>query len=92
MESDSADYDAGALKQYVRQKEKPKLFSLFKNPFSRKPVIYDTLQARLTCQDLVKAMQNQDSCMLAFRSIPPQKARNWMQSIFCIPALPLCHG
>ena len=59
MESDSADYDAGALKQYVRQKEKPKLFSLFKNPFSRKPVIYDTLQARLTCQDLVKAMQNQ---------------------------------
>ena len=33
MESDSADYDAGALKQYVRQKEKPKLFSLFKNPF-----------------------------------------------------------
>ena len=59
MESDSDDYDAGALKQYVRQKEKPKLFSLFKNPFSRKPVIYDTLQARLTCQDLVKAMQNQ---------------------------------
>ena len=58
MESDSEDYDAGALKQYVRQKEKPKLFSLFKNPFSRKPVIYDTLQARLTCQDLVKAMQN----------------------------------
>ena len=39
MESDSDDYDAGALKQYVRQKEKPKLFSLFKNPFSRKPVI-----------------------------------------------------
>ena len=59
MESDSADYDAGALKQYVRQKEKPKLFSLFKNPFSRKPVIYDTLQARLSCQDLIKAMQNQ---------------------------------
>ena len=59
MESDSDDYDAGALKQYVRQKEKPKLFSLFKNPFSRKPVIYDTLQVRLTCQDLVKAMQNQ---------------------------------
>lgn len=59
MESDSDDYDAGALKQYVRQKEKPKLFSLFKNPFSRKPVIYDTLQARLTCQDLIKAMQNQ---------------------------------
>ena len=59
VESDSADYDAGALKQYVRQKEKPKLFSLFKNPFSKKPVIYDTLQARLTCQDLIKAMQNQ---------------------------------
>ena len=57
--SDQKDYDAGALKQYVRQKEKPKLFSLFKNPFSRKPVVYDTLQARLSCQDLMTAMQNQ---------------------------------
>ena len=59
VKSDSAGYDAGALKQYVRQKEKPKLFSLFKNPFSKKPVIYDSLQARLSCQDLLTAMQNQ---------------------------------
>ena len=59
MKSDSAEYDAGALKQYVRQKEKPKLFALFKNPFSKKPVIYDSIQARLTCQDLLTAMQNQ---------------------------------
>lgn len=59
VKSDSAEYDAGALKQYVRQKEKPKLFSLFRNPFSRAPVIYDTLQARLSCQDLLTAMQNQ---------------------------------
>ena len=59
VKSDSAGYNAGALKQYVRQKEKPKLFSLFKNPFSKKPVIYDTLQARLSCQDLLTAMQNQ---------------------------------
>ena len=59
VKSDQADYDARALKQYVRQKEKPKLFSLFKNPFSKKPVIYDSLQARLTCKDLLTAMQNQ---------------------------------
>ena len=59
VKSDSAGYDAGALKQYVRQKEKPKLFSLFKNPFSKKPVVYDSLQARLSCQDLLTAMQNQ---------------------------------
>ena len=45
--------------RYVRQKEKPKLFALFKNPFSKKPVIYDSIQARLTCQDLLTAMQNQ---------------------------------
>lgn len=51
VKSDSAEYDAGALKQYVRQKEKPKLFALFKNPFSKKPVIYDSIQARLTCQE-----------------------------------------
>ena len=57
--SDQSDYNASPLSQYVRQKEKPKLFSLFKNPFSRKPVIYDTLQARLSCQDLMTAMQNE---------------------------------
>ena len=59
VKSDSAEYDAGALKQYVRQKEKPKLFALFKNPFSKKPVVYDTLQAQLSCRDLLTAMQNQ---------------------------------
>ena len=57
--SDQSDYNASPLSQYVRQKEKPKLFSLFRNPFSSKPVIYDTLQARLSCQDLMTAMQNE---------------------------------
>lgn len=57
--SDQSDYNASPLSQYVRQKEKPKLFSLFRNPFSRKPVIYDTLQARLSCQNLMTAMQNE---------------------------------
>ncbi len=57
--SDQSDYNASPLSQYVRQKEKPKLFSLFRNPFSRKPVIYDTLQACLSCQDLMTAMQNE---------------------------------
>lgn len=57
--SDQSDYNASPLSQYVRQKEKPKSFSLFRNPFSRKPVIYDTLQARLSCQDLMTAMQNE---------------------------------
>ena len=59
VKSDSAAYDAGALKQYVRQKEKPKLFSLFNNPFSKKPVVYDELQAQLSCRALLTAMQNQ---------------------------------
>ena len=59
VKSDQEGYDTAPLTQYVRQKEKPKLFSLFKNPFTRKPVIYDTLQARLSCQDLLTAMQNQ---------------------------------
>lgn len=59
VKSDQEDYDASPLLQYVRQKEKPKLFSLFRNSFSRKPVLYDTLQARLSCQDLLTAMQNQ---------------------------------
>ena len=58
VKSDLEDFDASSLTQYVRQKEKPKLFSLFKNPFSRKPVIYDSLQASMTCRDLMTAMQN----------------------------------
>lgn len=59
VKSDKEGFDASPLSQYVRQKEKPKLFSLFRNPFTRKPVIYDTVQARLSCQDLLTAMQNQ---------------------------------
>ncbi len=58
VESDVPDFDVSSLKSYVRQKEKPKLFSLFKNPFSRKPVVYDTLQASLSCKDLLTALQN----------------------------------
>lgn len=86
MESDSADYDAGALKQYVRQKEKPKLFSLFKNPFSRKPVIYDTLQARLTCQDLVKAMQNQGFMHAGVSLNTTTEGKKLDAKYICIPA------
>ena len=59
VKSDDKSYDTSSLKPYVRQKEAPKIFSLFRNPFSRKPVIFDTLQARLSCQDLRVAMQNQ---------------------------------
>ncbi len=59
LKSDSDGYDAGALMPYVRQKEKPKLLSIFKNRWGKHPVIYDTVQARLTCHDLLTAMQNQ---------------------------------
>lgn len=59
VSSDQPDYDASRLKPYVRQKEGAKIFSLFKNPFVRKPVVYDTLQAQLSCRDLLTAMQNQ---------------------------------
>lgn len=59
VESDGEGLDAATLQPYVRQKAKPKIFSLFKNPFSRHPVVFDTLQARLSCQDMLTAMQNQ---------------------------------
>ncbi len=59
VESDGEDLDAATLQPYVRQKAKPKIFSLFKNPFSRHPVVFDTVQARLSCQDMLTAMQNQ---------------------------------
>lgn len=58
VKSDGEGIDAASLKPYLRQKEKAKLFSLFKNPFSRKQVLYDSLQTRYSCQDLLTAMQN----------------------------------
>ena len=59
VKSDKKGFDATSLKPYVRQKEPPKIFSLFKNPFGKHPAIYDTAQARLSCHDLLTAMQNQ---------------------------------
>lgn len=43
---------------YVR-KRSPSCFRFSEILSSRKPVIYDTLQARLSCQDLMTAMQNE---------------------------------
>ena len=56
--SDDNSLDAASLQPYVRQKATPRIFSLFRNPFSRHPVVYDTAQARLSCQDLLTAMHN----------------------------------
>lgn len=58
VKSDGEGINAASLKPYLRQKEKAKLFSLLKNPFSRKQVLYDSLQTRYSCQDLMTAMQN----------------------------------
>ena len=77
--TDDKEFDADALRQYVRQKGNSRWFSLFKIPLGlyslagndsakwinrtlrnigEKPVLYDTLQAQLTCKDLLTAMQN----------------------------------
>ena len=79
INTDDKDFDAAALKQYIRQKGNSRWFSLFKIPLGlyalagddstkwvnrtlrnigEKPVLYDTLQAQLTCYDLLTAMQN----------------------------------
>lgn len=46
-----------SLSAYVRQKPRPRWFSIIKNPWG-KPVIYDSLQTSLSCHDLQLAMQN----------------------------------
>lgn len=58
VKTDQPGYDAGALKPYVRQKEKARILSLFRSPVGRHPVVYDSVQARLSCKDLLTAMQN----------------------------------
>ena len=92
VKSDLEGYDAGALKQYVRQKEKPKLFSLFKNPFSKRPVIYDSLQARLTCQDLLQAMQNQGYMHAGIQLFTTKKGKKLDATYLLHPGEPFLIG
>lgn len=92
VKSDLEGYDAGALKQYVRQKEKPKLFSLFKNPFSKKPVIYDSLQARLSCQDLLQAMQNQGYMHAGIQLFTTKKGKKLDATYLLHPGEPFLIG
>ena len=92
VKSDLEGCDAGALKQYVRQKEKPKLFSLFKNPFSKKPVIYDSLQARLTCQDLLQAMQNQGYMHAGIQLFTTKKGKKLDATYLLHPGEPFLIG
>ena len=92
VKSDLEGYDAGALKQYVRQKEKPKLFSLFKNPFNKKPVIYDSLQARLTCQDLLQAMQNQGYMHAGIQLFTTKKGKKLDATYLLHPGEPFLIG
>ena len=92
VKSDLEGYDAGALKQYVRQKEKPKLFSLFKNPFSKKPVIYDSLQAQLTCQDLLQAMQNQGYMHAGIQLFTTKKGKKLDATYLLHPGEPFLIG
>lgn len=90
--SDQSDYNAAPLSQYVRQKEKPKLFSLFRNPFSRKPVIYDTLQARLSCQDLMTAMQNEGYMNAGVSLYTETKGKKLMVTYLLHPGQPFLIG
>ena len=92
VKSDSLHYNTEPLKQYVRQKEKPKLFSLFKNPFSRKPVVYDTLQARLSCQDLLTAMQNQGYMQAGVSLYTDTKGKNLKATYVLHPGDPFVIG
>ena len=92
VKSDQPGFDASPLTQYVRQKEKPKLFSLFKNPFSRKPVVFDTLQARRSCQDLLTALQNK-GYMNAKVSLYTDKKERKLKAIYLLsPGQPFYIG
>lgn len=57
VEADTKDLNTSGLSGYVRQLPNTKWFSLFKKPGAA-PVIYDTLLAQKSCDDLQMAMQN----------------------------------
>ena len=92
VRSDQKEYDASPLVPYVRQKEKPKLFSLFKNPFTRKPVIFDTLQARLSCRDLLQAMQNQGYMNSGVSLLTEKKKKKLKATYLLHPGQPFTIG
>lgn len=55
--SDNKNINISSLSGYVRQQPNTKWFSLIRKPGTA-PVIYDSLQAALSCLDLQLAMQN----------------------------------
>lgn len=57
VEADNDEIDAASLVSYVHQKPNTKWFSLIKRPWA-KPVIYDTLEAARSSEDLTAAVRN----------------------------------
>ncbi len=57
VEADNDEIDAVSLVSYVHQKPNTKWFSLIKRPWA-KPVIYDTLEAARSSEDLTAAVRN----------------------------------
>ncbi|MCD8282803.1 MAG: BamA/TamA family outer membrane protein [Prevotella sp.] len=49
--------DTAPLAEYIRQKPNTKLFSFIRKP-GAKPVVYDSLAARQTCDDIEQAVRN----------------------------------
>ncbi len=57
VECDNREIDASVLAEYVRQKPNTKLFSILRKP-GAKPVIYDTLLAKQSAEDMEMAVRN----------------------------------
>ena len=57
VETDNSEIDAASLAAYVHQKPNSRWFSLIKRPWA-KPVVYDTLEAQRSAEDMRQAVHN----------------------------------
>lgn len=92
LNTDSTHFDVSPFEPYIRQKATPKLFSVFTNPFTKKPVVYDSLQARLSCKDLLTAMENMGYMQAGVQLYTTIKGKKLEAEYKLIPGKPFLIG
>ena len=93
IKSDNKDFNAKQLKPYIRQKSNSKLFWLNRllQKKGNQPVVFDSLLAQQSCNDLAKAMQNR-GYMRAYVTMETQNLHSASGRTLLHQQLPIRHS
>ena len=85
IKSDNKDFNAKQLKPYIRQKSNSKLFWLNRllQKKGNQPVVFDSLLAQQSCNDLAKAMQNR-GYMRAYVTMETQTKKKRLKATYTL--------